>query len=112
MADKVTEACARMDAITPDTGSCGCLQYLHSQGYEFPFTQTISFSFKTMNMLTTPWTVLLQKKTPTGRKSSRDSKILLLNFCPICGQKIDRKEDETDEANQTVTGDEIYDGKM
>jgi hypothetical protein len=90
--------------------SCGCFERLKEEGFEFPFTQSIGFNLKKMELYVTPWVVVVHKKTPSGRKSAVGSKILLLNYCPFCGQEIFRKEKEqVEEATLSATGDEYLD---
>ncbi|KKN61585.1 hypothetical protein LCGC14_0520380 [marine sediment metagenome] len=80
---------------------CKCLTSLTDQGWPFPFEQRLSFNIETMGNLSAPWGVALQHATKTGKRSSRGSKFLLLNYCPICGKDLREKSEEADDESPT-----------
>lgn len=89
--------------------SCACFGFLEKQGFLHPFARSIGFNMRTMQMTVTPWTVTLYRLTPSGRKSKsrKGTKILVLNYCPICGRNLQKDgEKRADEATQSAVGDE------
>lgn len=75
---------------------CGCLNSLREQDWHFPFEQPVGIDMKTMQFKVGEWGVTLHHKTKAGKRSSAGSKFLLLNYCPICGKDLRKKEDEPD----------------
>ena len=89
-----------------DRDSCSCFdeikKLLAKDGYEFPFETSIGYNWRTCEMTVSPWAVTAYKKTPTGRRSKVSPRTILLSYCPICGQKIPRASEETEESTQPV----------
>ena len=78
---------------------CECLNSLREQDWHFPFEQRLTFNAETMANLAAPWGVSLQHQTKAGKRSSKGSVFLILNYCPICGKDLREKSEEDDDAS-------------
>ena len=74
-----------------DISPCGCLDQLNSQtGYTATFERFTRIDLFSGDFVTMEWSARLFKFTKGGNVS-KGHKWLMLNYCPICGNKLRRE---------------------
>lgn len=70
---------------------CGVFEKLYEE-YDLPFDRPILL--RDGQLKVGAWSVRLLKKTPSGRISKKGSASIILNFCPFCGQDLEKEGTE------------------
>lgn len=75
---------------------CNCLELLRKQlGIDGPFYRPVSIDWDTGDMKVTGWAVRTYKKTKAGNISEKGQRVMLLTYCPICGERLLPEETES-----------------
>ena len=64
-----------------------CLKAI-SEKWEGPFEQRITCNRETGDRGVSDWVVRVYKKTKSGGISKQGGGVLILNYCPICGERL------------------------
>jgi hypothetical protein len=78
--------------------TCNCLQNIVDDGYEHPFFLARAISLLS-GAVTKGWAVQIAQLTPTGRVSKTRRKTVYLNYCPLCGKRLQPEEVVTANGN-------------
>lgn len=65
-----------------------------------PFERPIRFDRETHSMSTEEWAVRLFHETPSGNISKKSAGVVFLKYCPFCGVKLEKEEDNSEERRE------------
>lgn len=74
-------------------GSHGCIAALASK-FDGPFEQPIVWDRNTGEMQVAQWMIKIYKLTKTGNISKAGGGYLTINYCPLCGEKLEDEEEQ------------------
>lgn len=67
-----------------------CLDAI-AKRFDGPFERPIMINRETLDMGVGDWVVRVYKRTKSGGISKQGGGVLILNYCPICGDKLTEK---------------------